>query len=120
MIKNDTDHPAYKIWKNPTDNSTVYRKYYLFSIQNSEELESGKETKPRLLELGPFVYREVMYKTNIKFSEDKRSVSYAPVTDLRFAPELSNGTLQDKVTFFNVPAWVSLIPIESKIVHHLK
>ena len=90
---------------NPTEQSTVYRKYYLFTVDNAEQLLSGEESKPRLTEKGPYVYSEVMTKKDVSFI-DEETVRYAPITTLNFVANTSSGSLDDKITFFNVPAWV--------------
>ena len=38
-------------------------KYYFFHVENSEDIIRGE--KPRLLEIGPYVYKEKRFKRNI-------------------------------------------------------
>jgi len=66
---------------------------------------SGREKKPNLVEMGPYVYKEKMEKKDVSFV-DEETVRYSPVTTLIFDSNLSNGTLDQHVTFLNVPAWV--------------
>ena len=40
---------------------------YIFNVTNSEEWLSGKETKLRIDQVGPFVYKETWTKTNVTF-----------------------------------------------------
>lgn len=61
-------------------------KVYIFNVTNPEEFLNGE--KPRLVEVGPFVYREDMEKVNIKF-HDNYTVSYQHKKILQFVPELS-------------------------------
>lgn len=77
----------------------------MFSVANPDELISGEETKPRLIEKGPYVYSEVMTKKDVEFI-DEETVRYAPITTLNFVANMSVGSLDDEITFFNVPAWV--------------
>jgi scavenger receptor class B protein 1 len=103
MLKNDS--PAFKIWIEPTKQSSVHRKYYLFNITNADALVSGLEKKPNLVEMGPYVYKEKLEKKDVSFLDDE-TIRYSPVTTLTFDSALSNGSLDENVTFFNVPAWV--------------
>ena len=95
---------AYNIWKKPSKEANVERKYYLFDIQNPDEVISGKE-KPRVIEKGPYVYNEIMTKADVKFL-DENTIQYAPISTLHYNQSLSNGSLDDKITFINVPAMV--------------
>ena len=88
MLKNGSK--AFDIWKLPTNYSKVFRKYYLFSIQNPEELKSGKAEKPVVLEKGPYVYSEILEKKDVSFLNDE-VIRYAPVTTLTFEESLSAG-----------------------------
>ena len=55
------------------------------------------------MELGPYAYRQKMTKTNIRFSEDETGVDYKVKRRYDFAPELSEGSENDKVIVPNVP-----------------
>ncbi|CRL06895.1 CLUMA_CG019504, isoform A [Clunio marinus] len=61
-------------------------KVYIFNVTNPEEFLNGE--KPKLVEVGPFVYREDMEKVNVKFY-DNYTVSYQHKKILQFVPELS-------------------------------
>ena len=98
LIQNNSK--AYGFWANPP--AKILRKYYLFSIQNPAEVQSGKE-KPNLKEMGPYVYSEVWEKKNVEFLGTE-FLRFIPVVTLHYEPELSTGTLNDSITFINVPA----------------
>lgn len=49
--------PAYEWWKNPPDE--VLLRVYLFNVTNSEQFESGIDSKLELNEIGPIVFRYV-------------------------------------------------------------
>ena len=89
-------------WLNPE--VTVYRKYYLFDVVNAAAAARGDE-RPRLVERGPFVYREVLEKRNVTFPDDE-TIQYLAMSRLYFEPDLSNGSLNDQITFINLPALV--------------
>lgn len=76
---------SYSYWQKPG----VMRltKVYIFNVTNSQAfLETGE--KPKLVEVGPFVYREDMEKVNIKF-HDNDTLTYQYNKILRFVPEMS-------------------------------
>lgn len=89
-----------KSWANST--SEVYRKFYFFDIQNPKEILKGLE-KPRLLERGPYVYREVTKNKKIKYL-DENTLNFGPVVTLYFEPSRSVGKESDVITFLNMPA----------------
>ncbi|XP_076163294.1 scavenger receptor class B member debris buster [Ptiloglossa arizonensis] len=62
-------------------------KVYIFNVTNTENFLQFNE-KPKLQEVGPFVYREDMEKVNIVF-HNNGTVSYQHKKILNFVPELS-------------------------------
>ncbi|KAF7274136.1 hypothetical protein GWI33_013180 [Rhynchophorus ferrugineus] len=75
-------------------------KVYIFNVSNPDGfLKQGE--KPKLQEIGPFVYREDMEKVNVKF-HDNGTVSYQHKKILKFVPELSVDR-QHKITVPNIP-----------------
>ncbi|XP_050685744.1 scavenger receptor class B member 1 [Leptidea sinapis] len=86
---------SYSYWQKP--GVVRLTKVYIFNVTNPQGfLENGE--KPRLNEVGPFVYREDMEKVNIKF-HDNDTVTFQHNKILRFVPELS----VDKNQKFVVP-----------------
>jgi len=69
IIKEGT--PAYDAWKKPTIPTKL--KVYFFSVQNPSEVEAG--AKPKLEEVGPFVYNEQVERINEVFHPNG-TVSY--------------------------------------------
>ncbi|CAO1331993.1 unnamed protein product [Diamesa tonsa] len=74
-------------------------KVYIFNVTNPEGFLIGE--KPKLVEVGPFVYREDMEKVNIRF-HDNYTVSYQHKKILQFVPELSVDKNQ-RITTPNIP-----------------
>lgn len=68
--------------------------------------------KPHLVEMGPYVFLEKHTRVNITFHPKNGTVSFDQIRTWHFMPEMSNGTLDDKVTNVNVVAAVSYM-------HHL-
>ena len=61
------------------------------------------EEKPKLTQLGPYVYIQNMKKTNIKFSKDESEVTYSVKRDYFFSPEYSSGPESDIIVVPNIP-----------------
>ena len=64
--------------------------------------------KPKLLQRGPYVYKEKWEKRNIKFI-DQEHIEYNPVSIINFDPKLSTGNESDIITFLNIPAAVNYL-----------
>ncbi|CAH2988244.1 unnamed protein product [Chilo suppressalis] len=89
---------SYSYWQRP--GVTRLTKVYIFNVTNPHGfLEQGE--KPKLVEVGPFVYREDMEKVNIKF-HDNDTVTFQHNKILRFVPELSVDKDQ-KLVVPNIP-----------------
>ncbi|XP_028172465.1 scavenger receptor class B member 1 [Ostrinia furnacalis] len=89
---------SYSYWQRP--GVVRLTKVYIFNVTNPQGfLENGE--KPKLVEVGPFVYREDMEKVNIKF-HDNDTVTFQHNKILRFVPELSVDKAQ-KLVVPNIP-----------------
>ncbi|XP_011875402.1 PREDICTED: scavenger receptor class B member 1 [Vollenhovia emeryi] len=89
---------SFQYWQKPG----VIRltKLYIFNVTNTEGFLQYNE-KPKLQEIGPFVYREDMEKVNIAF-HNNGTVSYQHKKILNFVPEMSKDA-DIKVTVPNIP-----------------
>ncbi|CAH2056079.1 unnamed protein product, partial [Iphiclides podalirius] len=89
---------SYSYWQKP--GVVRLTKVYIFNVTNPQGfIENGE--KPKLAEVGPFVYREDMEKVNIKF-HDNDTVTFQHNKILRFVPELSADMTQ-KLVVPNIP-----------------
>ncbi|XKL67214.1 hypothetical protein PGB90_010634 [Kerria lacca] len=91
---------SYHYWHKPG----VLRltKVFIFNVTNPEGFLNNGE-KPKLMELGPFVYKEDMEKVNTKFYENG-TVSFQHYKILQFMPEMSIPGAEDmKFTVPNIP-----------------
>ncbi|XP_076654149.1 scavenger receptor class B member debris buster [Halictus rubicundus] len=86
---------SFQYWQKP--GVVRLTKVYIFNVTNTENFLQFHE-KPKLQEVGPFVYREDMEKVNIVFHTNG-TVSYQHKKILNFVPELS----QDKDMQLMVP-----------------
>lgn len=80
----------------------LYLDVYFWNWTNSEEIENH-EIKPSFDELGPYRFREVRDKEEIKFNRDA-TVTYKPISYYYFDAEGSNGTLDDVIVNINLVA----------------
>lgn len=78
------DTLSYHYWQRP--GVVRLTKVYIYNVTNPDGFLLGE--KPKLHEVGPFVYREDMQKVNVKF-HDNFTVSYQHKKILEFVPELS-------------------------------
>ncbi|XP_074598018.1 platelet glycoprotein 4-like isoform X2 [Brevipalpus obovatus] len=99
VLRNGSE--SWKQWLDP--GVPVYMKFYLFNITNPEEYGQGQEN-PNMTEVGPFVFQEVRTKNVDRLSEDLTRVFYADERAFVFVQELSGASLDDEITFINVPA----------------
>ncbi|KAF4528152.1 hypothetical protein B566_EDAN016796 [Ephemera danica] len=80
----------------------MYIDIYLFNWTNPEDV-NNTNIKPFFDELGPYVFRESHERVNISWKEGFL-VEFNQIRTYHFMPELSNGSLTDKVTNLNVIA----------------
>ena len=66
---------------------TFYRSFYFFNVTNPEEILLGQ--KPRVEEVGPFVYTEKKRKANIVWDDLEDTVSFSLNNTFHFQPHLS-------------------------------
>ncbi|XP_011063959.1 PREDICTED: scavenger receptor class B member 1 isoform X2 [Acromyrmex echinatior] len=89
----------FEYWRKPQVD--IYVKVYLFNITNHNEYLSGKASKLRFQEIGPYVYKEIFEHTNVVFN-DNGTLSTIPIHPLKYIPEMSNGTEEDLVIIPNI------------------
>ncbi|XP_076173959.1 protein croquemort [Ptiloglossa arizonensis] len=94
---------AFNVWNDTSSLPPIYFKIRFFNWTNPEDL-TVRGTKPILEEVGPYVFREVREKANVTFHPDNHTVSYFHRRWWYFAPELSNGSLNDRITQLNIVA----------------
>ncbi|BES94669.1 Scavenger receptor class B [Nesidiocoris tenuis] len=100
---------TFMIWKKP--DVDLLLKVRLFNVTNAEEFLSGRDKKIKVVEVGPYVYRERMEHANISFNENG-TISADPLHPLQFAPELSAGKEDDLLILPNI-ALLSFAEVKS-------
>ncbi|XP_029158687.1 scavenger receptor class B member 1 isoform X2 [Nylanderia fulva] len=103
---------SFQYWQKP--GVARLTKVYIFNVTNTENFLQFNE-KPKLQEIGPFVYREDMEKVNIVF-HNNGTVSYQHKKILNFVPEMSLDR-NIKVLVPNIP--LLTLSTQSKSLPHL-
>ncbi|XP_011878460.1 PREDICTED: protein croquemort [Vollenhovia emeryi] len=86
---------SFEVWKDTTHLPPMFLKIYMFNWTNPEELN---EKKPHFNQLGPYSFREIRQKDNIKFHHENSTVSYTQRRLWYFDASESNGSLSDIIT----------------------
>ena len=99
-IIDSEDDSAFAAWTNGSLATPEYQHSTFYNLTNAEEVMKGG--RPHFEEVGPYTYFLVLSKTNVSFSEDKKTAQYTLNTDYLFVPEMSNGTEADIIIGLNV------------------
>lgn len=86
----------------------MYLRFTMFHWTNPQEMHN-KSIKPHFIEMGPYVFLEKHKRINVNFNSNNDTLSYNQIRTWHFVPEMSNGTLDDKITNINVIAAVSCL-----------
>merc|ERR1719158_1789223 len=86
---------TFPVWKSLPPLTT---KFYLFHVLNPDQVSQGE--KPKLQERGPYTFLERHFKTDIVWNQNG-TVTYKQIRTWEYAPELSNGSLEDPITVLN-------------------
>lgn len=97
QLKNGTQ--TWEKWSNVS--TPIFMKFHIFNTTNPDEVAAGK--KPKLEELGPYVYEEKRVKVDIELNEENNTVLYRQPVHYFFRPDLSNGTEEDEIVTLNIP-----------------
>jgi len=101
VLSNTSD--TFHIWEDPPINPHL--KVYFFNMTNPDEVFNGVD-KPRLVEIGPYTYRQQWLKQNITW-HNNGTISYKTRKIFTFMQSESCPTCNDvldNVTTLNVPA----------------
>ncbi|KAG4067259.1 hypothetical protein HA402_000250, partial [Bradysia odoriphaga] len=81
----------------------VFISVYVFNVTNVEAFLNKEDSKLKLQEVGPYVYREFLEHTNYTFNSNG-TLTYFPKRTVKFVPERSIGDPKiDIVTVPNIP-----------------
>lgn len=97
--------PPYELWTTPKP--TVRLGVHIFTVVNAAEFLNGTDTKLRLKDFGPIVYRETLEHIDIEFHEHNSSMSYTAVRYAEFLEDENEpGILNQTITIPNFAALV--------------
>lgn len=102
-LKNGTLN--YDNWIETPDTIELNFEFFMFNWTNAHEVHNHS-VKPHFVEMGPYVFREKHYRTNVTWNSNG-TVSFNQIRRWHFNEEKSNGTLDDEITNLNVIAAVS-------------
>ena len=104
--------PPYNMWVEP--NPTVYLRVSIFSVANAERFLSGDDTKLKIIEIGPIVYREHLRHTDIETYENS-TLSYTAERHVEFLTHLNEpGILNKTIT---VPNFAVLVRMKNCVTY---
>ncbi|KAL1502115.1 hypothetical protein ABEB36_007307 [Hypothenemus hampei] len=101
----------FSLWEKPPVD--LFLKVYLWNVTNSEEYMSGKDTKLKFQEVGPYVFRELLAHENVTF-HDNGTLTTTPNHPLVWVEELSEGRKQDDLLILPNIALLSIADVVSK------
>ncbi|XP_072948525.1 scavenger receptor class B member 1-like [Epargyreus clarus] len=101
----------FELWRKPE--IELYTRIYLFNITNAEAYMAGNDSKIKLEEVGPYVYREALEHNVTSFNENG-TLSAIPMHPLTWVEELSEGHKEDDMLFLPNIALLSIANVVSQ------
>nr|XP_033335333.1 scavenger receptor class B member 1-like isoform X1 [Megalopta genalis] len=89
----------FEMWRKPEID--LYLKVYLFNVTNHEDYMSGKVSKLKFQEVGPYVYREAFEHKDVDFNPNG-TVTANVYHPLKYVPEMSAGAEEDLLILPNI------------------
>ncbi|KAJ2950288.1 hypothetical protein O0L34_g11653 [Tuta absoluta] len=90
---------SFEIWRDVP--IPMYLECYLWNISNVDEILANKATKIKMVQMGPYTYKESHVRKNLTWINENSTVTYYSEKTWHFVPEMSNGSLSDMVTNVN-------------------
>lgn len=114
LVVDSKDSPGYDAWvaTDADSDSPLLTNYYFYTLLNPADFVKG--VRPSYQEMGPYVFKQRSAKVDVVFSEDGELVSYVALSQNDFQPSLSNGTLDDSITLFNLPYATAVATVGSE------
>lgn len=98
VLVNGTE--AFSVWQNPPP--PVYMQFYFFNLTNPAEVLDG--SKPSVVQIGPYTYREYRPMEEVTFLENGTKVAAINPKTYVFVSNMSRGSEDDLVRTVNIPA----------------
>ncbi|XP_028136382.1 scavenger receptor class B member 1-like isoform X2 [Diabrotica virgifera virgifera] len=100
----------YELWRDPP--VELYLRVFLWNITNKDAYMNGTDDKLKMVEVGPYVYRELMLHDNVTFN-DNGTLTAIPRHPLVWVPELSEGRREDDLLILPNIALLSIADVVS-------
>jgi scavenger receptor class B protein 1 len=98
-----SDAASFKSWRsNVGAEAPQYKDFYLFNLTNAADFLSGKDKKPIVQEVGPYVYKVNTVNFNYSWLDNSEKIQFKTWTYYEFQPDMSTGSESDLVTNVNV------------------
>lgn len=78
----------------------MYLECFMFNISNVDDILAGKNVTLKVVQMGPYVFKETHIKANITWNANS-TVTFYNERWWHYEPEMSNGSLSDMVTSIN-------------------
>ena len=104
------DSYSYGLWKQLPPELPMFMNIYFFNVTNPEEVAANTE-KPKIIEVGPYVYQEFHLKVNETWNANNDTITFMQSKWWKFKPERSAGSEDDIITNINIIAIVSTLLI---------
>ncbi|CAH0548626.1 unnamed protein product [Brassicogethes aeneus] len=100
----------FEMWRTPPVD--LYLRVFLWNVTNKEDYMSGKDSKLKVQEVGPYVYKELMSHENVTFFENG-TLFANPRHKLVWVEELSEGRREDDLVIMPNIALLSIAHVVS-------
>lgn len=109
----------FNLWQDPPVD--LFVKIYLFNITNAEAFMKGDESKLRVEQVGPYVYREKLVHGEVQFN-DNGTLTTVPVHPLTWNAEMSEGHREDDMFMLpNIALLVSQVAfLKTSFIFHIR
>ncbi|XP_058826599.1 lysosome membrane protein 2 [Topomyia yanbarensis] len=104
-LKLSYNSTAAEWWERPPVNPLL--KVHVFNYTNIEEFFNGEAKKLKVVDLGPYVYRETAGKINVSYNGDG-TITYKEFRSYQFLANQSSGMQYDKVVIPNIPMFTAV------------
>ncbi|XP_026282563.1 platelet glycoprotein 4-like [Frankliniella occidentalis] len=97
----DENKGTFAWWVTPPVNPMF--RVYIWNYSNWEEFQQDPSLKLKLDEIGPFAYKEIISREDIKFDDKGLTIAYKEARKYEYTPEKSGGDLNATVVVPNLP-----------------
>lgn len=100
---------SYDLWKELPEDLRMEMKLYYYNVTNFQEvIETRGRTKPNLVEVGPYVFRERHIKDNIVWNDNNGTVTYQQKKIWEHIDENNGLSLDDRIFNINIVALAAM------------